>query len=149
MNDLKTKRDPMLPGIPSKHEWQQYDRIEQWRRSNLTVMRQLHNDTYDDFRSMIPSVQQIFCYTMDQISGTWDDYYNSDFLFLSAGTVGGIGNKLNANFMLAKGTYTIMYVYNRANSFGIIDFCLNGNLIDLLISIIVLTITLIGKSTRT
>lgn len=52
MTEFKTKRDPLLPHVPTKEEWQKFDRIEQWRRNNHVVMRQLHSDVYADLNTL-------------------------------------------------------------------------------------------------
>lgn len=52
MTEFKTKRDPRIPSIPNKTDWQQFERIEQWRRSNLTIIRQLHADVNDDLNTL-------------------------------------------------------------------------------------------------
>jgi len=48
MANLKTKRTPALPNIPTEDELKDYDRVVKWRRGHLTVLKQLHEDVYDD-----------------------------------------------------------------------------------------------------
>jgi len=52
MTEFETKRDPRIPPMPNKTDWQKFERIEQWRRSNLTIIRQLHADTYNDLHTL-------------------------------------------------------------------------------------------------
>ena len=52
MTDLKTQRNPLLPAIPTKEEWDKFPRIEQWRRSQLTVIEGLHASVYDDLSNV-------------------------------------------------------------------------------------------------
>jgi len=52
MTDYKVRKNPALPAIPSESDWQDFDRIIKWRRGHLTVLQQLHSDTYDDVHTL-------------------------------------------------------------------------------------------------
>lgn len=60
---FKTKRDPLVPNIPTEEEWKDFPRIQSWRRNHLSVLKQLHADAYDDITAVWNDIDDIIANT--------------------------------------------------------------------------------------
>jgi len=45
---LKSIRDPILPILPEKEEFRDFDRLQRWWRGLLQDIQDFHRDVYDD-----------------------------------------------------------------------------------------------------
>jgi len=54
MAQLKTQRDVTIPSIPIDEEGiKDADRVSRWRKAHITVLKDQHEDIYDDLKSLL------------------------------------------------------------------------------------------------
>jgi hypothetical protein len=128
MGVFKIKRTPFLPIVPDESEWKHFERILKWRRSIITVFKQLSEEIYDTVKDVERAAPAGYVFIptteMEQVNGTWNTVANQvdqPYNFLTRNITSNLNDSMAANIFLTSGTYDVKLLYDKGVSRGIIQ----------------------------